>query len=685
MAESPVNPFSDFSKNYMKGSFLWRLQQQEIEEKNERLTQLAFGTQSKEDVVVERQKAEVENEVNQVLESVSKNSKKLEQALNNIGSTVETASKEMIHVLNYTVNEAGKEMPRVINATTENLVNIIKEAQRIGIENLSSAQREMYSAVQQTLTMGGLDLKQGSTQQMRGTSQAGLEGPIVGGAVGGVAATGLLTKLKSAKGSHGPIGSLLTHAASHKIPFAGSALGLLSKTGALGLVDNPYTLAAVAIGEGVGQIASEIRQTRQAGMVTGEGFTAGISAKLSAFRTGMNPFDMVTVAMAEQIMGAVRTQGFRDRTSTLMTNTIGDVINRFGTDMQTTIDIVTLGVRGQTLASTGPQVTTAMNAMNASLSGLADFARAMGTSVPDLTSQVQSWLQAYPALGPGAAALTFALGGPSVAGQSVNSYVQSQNQILSMMGGGKYWNIGLQQGEPSLIRGTGILRTMAERAQATSGLSKLQFANLWMKQNVLGLGHFKDARQVEALLFGSQYSPSRIRSRFNDAIFKEAFSAGHHAFIGEQKHLMDMMQKGKLSPQRYQEILDRSEMSNYISGVEKYLKQTGDKSALNVFNKFGRPRLEEAYRKNDMGLFQNVLKGMQHFNPKTGHWEGKGLPPLEITLRMELQPKQFSRLFKMKNVDITKAVNKANADTGWSPSNTVTKSVSNYFGAYGGK
>lgn len=117
------------------------------------------------------------------------------------------------------------------------------------------------------------------------------------------------------------------------------------------------------------------REVVQLGQVTGEGAGAGISARFRSFVQGINPFDIVSGRQAMEFQMAARQQGFRGRQADQVSNVLGDVVNKLGTDWKAALEGATVATRegGSTLGE-----------FRQTLLDLRQTARDTGTSVQSL-------------------------------------------------------------------------------------------------------------------------------------------------------------------------------------------------------------------------------------------------------------------------------------------------------------
>jgi hypothetical protein len=87
-------------------------------------------------------------------------------------------------------------------------------------------------------------------------------------------------------------------------------------------------------------------ETTRLGMVTGQGYRAGLGAQFQAFKLGANPFDIISQETATAIIGAVRSQGFRGQMAREFENSIRDIYKQTGLPVDQIAAIGELYARG---------------------------------------------------------------------------------------------------------------------------------------------------------------------------------------------------------------------------------------------------------------------------------------------------------------------------------------------------
>lgn len=98
---------------------------------------------------------------------------------------------------------------------------------------------------------------------------------------------------------------------------------------------------------GVGAVPFSDWQTQlAAGQVTGEGYGAGLAARGEAIRMGLNPFDQISMQVANAIVSAVRGQGFRGAMAREFENSIKDIYKDTGLPVEQIAEMGRLYARG---------------------------------------------------------------------------------------------------------------------------------------------------------------------------------------------------------------------------------------------------------------------------------------------------------------------------------------------------
>lgn len=173
-------------------------------------------------------------------------------------------------------------------------------------------------------------------------------------------------------------------------------LGLRGMAGAARFL--PMAGQALAIGEVIGdtfqnQVMGRYQGAVAEGQVQGGGFREGVAARLRSFRVGLNPFDMITGEIANQIVTGVRQQGFSGRQGESIQDAVADTFKDLGTSIESTIQIYTEAVRlnGETVDHT-----------REILENFDTTAQDLGLSVQEVANRFQQISGTVGALGAGA-------------------------------------------------------------------------------------------------------------------------------------------------------------------------------------------------------------------------------------------------------------------------------------------
>lgn len=225
-------------------------------------------------------------------------------------SLMDSGDPNLLNVLNEQVGRAmadaaAKQAPRKI----ERILDAVEEA---GIQQLRYGQLPLQDILRAAGTLAGKRY------------QARMPLPNVPGFEGEGAASG------------GRISSFIT-----------SALGMAGR----GL---PVAGQAVAIGQVLGRTVSNLygrtygglyADPARSGQLTGQGWRAGIGARLEAFRLGANPFDLLSMGQATEIVQQARTRGFTGGQGSAVMQGMADVVNRLGIEVGTAADFFATSMR----------------------------------------------------------------------------------------------------------------------------------------------------------------------------------------------------------------------------------------------------------------------------------------------------------------------------------------------------
>ncbi len=175
----------------------------------------------------------------------------------------------------------------------------------------------------------------------------------------------------------------------------GRAMGMLP------MLATPAALvgAQQVISRGIKQTQDTISQ----GQVTGGGFREGIRARGDVMQLAANPFDMMSRRDAQTIVKGIRAKGFTGELGRALQDTVGDVFQDLGTDIESNIKLVT------------DSVTTGMFTMGEFRDVMRDLdtqAKKAGLSVQSVQDALQSSIQIASAGGGIAAGKAAALNQP---------------------------------------------------------------------------------------------------------------------------------------------------------------------------------------------------------------------------------------------------------------------------------
>lgn len=164
----------------------------------------------------------------------------------------------------------------------------------------------------------------------------------------------------------GPIGNLLMR-------FGPAIGGLLSPVGLYG--------AYRAYRSGI----HNINETRDIGMITGQGFTEGLRARGTAFVGGLNPFDMISGRDALAAQMSVRQAGFSGRSADQAADLVTDLRQKLGLPISDSAALVVTALRTTNMT---------LGEARLELSSLKDSAHDAGLSVKELADSAQTAMTA---------------------------------------------------------------------------------------------------------------------------------------------------------------------------------------------------------------------------------------------------------------------------------------------------
>jgi hypothetical protein len=331
------------------------------------------------------------------------------------------------------------------------------------------------------------DLAQAKALNQQGVPASYMVTQGIGGRAGDLAGAGegnLIARMATMGGVRGYLGRQMEESGM-AVKGGLSAGGITAAIPAL-IRANPYVAAATAAfytvrgfdaGQGiyipgVGSLpGTDYQKQILAGRVTGEGYGAGVASEFEALRMGWKPWDLISMQVAHQIVGATRGMGFRGQQGREFQNAIK------GAYSQTGLPIDQLAQIGEIFARRGN-----LDQFRSSMEQIDDIARASSQSVAAVAQQIQGLTEqlvgqgAAPGLLP--AAITAAVGG-------ISGLTQQQRQGITT---GFFGTEGLSRysGFQGVTATTGVARRIAFQNQAMMLRS--------VKQNLTGMS--KDQQDV---------------------------------------------------------------------------------------------------------------------------------------------------------------------------------------------
>jgi hypothetical protein len=129
----------------------------------------------------------------------------------------------------------------------------------------------------------------------------------------------------------------------------------------------------------VGVPLGQYQESRQLGMITGQGGREGFGMRAQAFRMGMNPFDLVSRQMALEIQRGLASEGFRGGVRDALSETVIGAVNDIGIDHAQAIQLVTEAYRNSNMT---------IQEIGRELRQFDDIARSTGRSVQDVAESM---------------------------------------------------------------------------------------------------------------------------------------------------------------------------------------------------------------------------------------------------------------------------------------------------------
>lgn len=118
------------------------------------------------------------------------------------------------------------------------------------------------------------------------------------------------------------------------------------------------------------------------GMSTGEGFGAGVSGMWQGFKMGANPFDMISMRMASEIVKGIRGKGFRGELANALGDTIVGVVKDTGLEWSEVLESANYFLR---------ETNVSLNEFNSVMENLDDLARDTGFSVDQIAKGIKAF------------------------------------------------------------------------------------------------------------------------------------------------------------------------------------------------------------------------------------------------------------------------------------------------------
>lgn len=120
------------------------------------------------------------------------------------------------------------------------------------------------------------------------------------------------------------------------------------------------------------------------GMSTGEGFGAGLSGMWQGFKMGANPFDMISMRMASEIVKGIRGKGFRGELANALGDSIVGIVKDTGLEWSEVLESANYFLR---------ETNVGLNEFNSVMKNLDDLARDTGLSVDQVAKGIKEFSQ----------------------------------------------------------------------------------------------------------------------------------------------------------------------------------------------------------------------------------------------------------------------------------------------------
>jgi len=135
-------------------------------------------------------------------------------------------------------------------------------------------------------------------------------------------------------------GAMIREGGAARGGFAGALRGLGGRAMAMApMLMTPAALLGAQ--QLVSRVTKNVQSTITEGQVTGGGFGEGLASRREALQLAVNPFDMMDRRTAGEIVKGIRGRGFRGELGRALQDTVGDVFQDLGTDIEESMDILT--------------------------------------------------------------------------------------------------------------------------------------------------------------------------------------------------------------------------------------------------------------------------------------------------------------------------------------------------------
>ncbi len=161
----------------------------------------------------------------------------------------------------------------------------------------------------------------------------------------------------------------------------------------------------------VSRVTRQAQDTIREGQVTGGGFSEGLAARRESLQLAANPFDMLDRRSAQEIVKGIRSRGFTGELGRALQDTVGDVFQDLGTDIETNIEMLTTVVRENIMT---------VSEFRDTMRDLDKQAKATGLSVKSVQEELKGAMDLAAGVGGAPAAKAAALNAPALTGIFAN-------------------------------------------------------------------------------------------------------------------------------------------------------------------------------------------------------------------------------------------------------------------------